>query len=157
MDNISEAIHKIDRFLGYRFRTEKEIREKLKSLNFEPGIIDGAIERLIENHIIDDLQFAKAWARERFGGRSGLMKIKNELRQKGVRSEIIEEALGEDQEDYTKENELKNAEELLRIKYKNHTPSDGYQKEIQFIIRKGYPYSTAKEAVRLVFSKNHKG
>ena len=100
------------RFLSYRPRSEKEVRDRLRIKNphfaeasrgrHESGIkdlnllIDQVILKLKEYKFIDDTEFAKKWieSRLRFKPRS-LRLIKLELKQKGIDAEIIEKLIAD--------------------------------------------------------------
>ncbi|MBI2847649.1 MAG: RecX family transcriptional regulator [Chloroflexi bacterium] len=79
------------RYLGYRPRSEAEIRERLQQRGFEREIRDTVISRLTEKGLVDDAGFARFWkdSREAFRPRSQWL-VKLELRRKGVASEIID-------------------------------------------------------------------
>jgi regulatory protein len=85
--------------LGRRMRTEAELR-RLMIARAEPGAIGEAavravLARLKENHYLDDQSFAETYARLRQDGEKlGARRVRQDLQQKGVRAEVIEEAVG---------------------------------------------------------------
>ena len=83
-------------------RCAYEIREKLRKLIVPSSTANEIIEYLEENRYIDDLRFAKAYARDkvRFSG-WGRNKIRMALAVKRISSSEIREALDElDEEEY---------------------------------------------------------
>jgi regulatory protein len=84
------------RYLGYRPRSESEMREKLGQRGFDDGCIQAALERLKGKGLMDDAEFARFWKENRlsFGPRSRWL-IGHELKQKGVPQEAIETILGD--------------------------------------------------------------
>ncbi|MDE6410259.1 MAG: RecX family transcriptional regulator [Muribaculaceae bacterium] len=83
-------------------RCASEIREKLRKLMVPSSTANEIIEYLEENRYIDDLRFAKAYARDkvRFSG-WGRNKIRMALAVKRISSSEIREALDElDEEEY---------------------------------------------------------
>jgi len=84
--------------LGRHMRTEAELR-RLMITRAEPGsngesAIKSVLTRLKQNHYLDDQSYAETYARlrqenEKFGAR----RIRQDLRQKGVRSDLIEKTL----------------------------------------------------------------
>jgi len=80
------------RFLKYRPRSEREVRERLRHHSYDSQCIDVTITALKEKGLIDDLAFARFWAenRDAFKPRSALM-IKMELRRKGIAGSIIDQ------------------------------------------------------------------
>ena len=85
------------RFLSYRPRSEKEVRDRLKikyqksNLKDLELIIDRVIQKLKKYNFVNDLEFAKKWieSRMKFKPRS-LRLIKLELKKKGISDDIIQ-------------------------------------------------------------------
>lgn len=93
-DEFQTALNRALHYLSYRARSNQEMQTYLRQKGFDTGLIDRVIARLIEERLIDDLDFAQAWLdnRERFRPRSqSLMRL--ELRQKGVAESEIEQAM----------------------------------------------------------------
>jgi len=80
-------------------RTEAELR-RLMGTRAEPGehgeaAVRAVVARLKENHYLDDQSFAETYARLRQENEKlGARRVRNDLQQKGVRAEVIEEAMG---------------------------------------------------------------
>lgn len=84
--------------LGRRMRTEVELR-RLMAARVEPGasgeaFVRTVIARLKEHGYLNDRSYAETYARlrqenEKFGAR----RVRNDLRQKGVRAEVVEETV----------------------------------------------------------------
>jgi regulatory protein len=83
-------------FLSYRPRSEFEIKQRLRRRGFEPDTITEVISLLYKNNILDDMAFAAYWknSRESSNPRSKSI-IKNELLRKGVSKEIVNEIIGD--------------------------------------------------------------
>jgi len=83
-------------YLSYRPRSEVELRDYLREKDYPEDVVDDVLERLIRVGLVDDVEFARYWIdnRARFRPR-GSRALSYELRQKGVASETIDEALGE--------------------------------------------------------------
>ncbi len=88
------------RFLHYRPRSEREIRQRLRSRRYKPALVEQVVSKLRQQGYIDDPAFARYWVENRvaFSPRSRRM-IRQELMHKGVESEIIESAV-EDVDDF---------------------------------------------------------
>ncbi|MDD5518562.1 MAG: regulatory protein RecX, partial [Candidatus Omnitrophica bacterium] len=86
--------------LKFRLRSEDELVQRLKLKKIPAETIKEVISFLKEKKFIDDNVFAKAWINSRLKRPLGLRRIKQELRQKGVDKEIIEEQTAK-VEDYT--------------------------------------------------------
>ena len=78
------------RFLGYRPRSEAELRKRLTQHGFQNDTIEAVIKRLREQNLVDDIAFAQFWKenRETFSPRSQWL-TGLELRRKGVSDDII--------------------------------------------------------------------
>ncbi|KAB2904598.1 MAG: RecX family transcriptional regulator [Anaerolineae bacterium] len=83
-------------FLSYRIRSSSELRDYLRRKRYDDTLIEEVIGRLTELNYLNDLEFARTWVRNReeFHPR-GASALRYELRQKGISSEIIDEALAE--------------------------------------------------------------
>lgn len=101
--------------LSYRFRSEREIRQRLNRLSDDQKLIDKTIELLVKDKFLNDLEFAKWWVRQRSEFRPrGNRALSAELFNKGIDREIIEQVL------LSREDEEKLAKKLLAKK----KPSD---------------------------------
>jgi regulatory protein len=85
--------------LGRRMRTEAELR-RLMATRVEPGAqgetaVRAVVGRLKEHGYLNDQKFAETYARLRQENEKlGARRVRNDLQQKGVRAEVIEEAVG---------------------------------------------------------------
>lgn len=143
-DSISKCLDKAYRFLSYRARSEKEMRDKLLE-KFEPHTVDEAITRLKRFNLVNDKEFARAWINSRFAGRSKKA-LAFELKNKGVVKLIIEEAL----KDITTDDEYQVALELVskKSKYQNLDKNEAYTKIGGFLARRGYSYEIIKKVIK---------
>lgn len=81
------------RLIKFRARTQKEIREKLLSRDYEPSVVDEVVARLLKAGLLDDALFARLWVQSRIKKPLGLARLRRELLQKGVGRDIVEGAL----------------------------------------------------------------
>lgn len=84
------------RLLGYRPRSEAELRDRLFRRGFEAATIDAVIGKLKEQGLVNDVDFALFWKenRQSFRPRSRRM-TRLELRRKGVDSSVIDRIVAE--------------------------------------------------------------
>ncbi len=89
---LARALH----FLGYRARSEAELKAKLAEWEVDPGTATQVLSRLRQLKLVDDEAFAAWWieSRGRQAPRSRRA-LSVELRQKGLADELIRESLGE--------------------------------------------------------------
>jgi regulatory protein len=84
--------------LGRRMRSEAELHRLMKA-RVEPdargeAAIAAVIARLKENHYLDDKSFAETYTRLRQENEKlGARRVRNDLRQKGIRTDVAEEAI----------------------------------------------------------------
>ena len=83
-------------FLSFRLRSVEEVRKFLFKKNHPPELIQKAIDELSEHKFLDDQAFAGWWAESRIKHGWGQIKIKNELKMKGVGEEIINSVIARD-------------------------------------------------------------
>ncbi|GAI05319.1 unnamed protein product, partial [marine sediment metagenome] len=94
---LGAAIH----YLGYRPRSEAELRERLHRRGFDGDKVEATLAKLREQGLVNDLAFAQFWKdnRESFSPRSQWL-TRSELRQKGVANDIIDQVVADvDDED----------------------------------------------------------
>lgn len=137
------------KFLSYKARSEKEVRDKLVSKEVESMTIDRVIEFLKRYDYINDEKFANSYVRERIRLKlEGRKKLVYDLRQKGIKQEIIDHVL-----DNTDIDEIDQAIKLLEKKVHDKTELDIKEKQriYQFLLRKGFSYDIIKKAFDLYF------
>jgi len=133
------------RYLSYRPRSELEIKMRLRKRGFDNSSIESALLKLKEQGLVDDSAFAQFWKenRECFSPRARAI-LYRELRQKGVASHIIAEAIREiDEEAGAYRAAQKKAEKL--------TSSDResfYRKLGSFLRRRGFNYEITQHTVK---------
>ncbi|MGL1959531.1 MAG: recombination regulator RecX [Colwellia sp.] len=85
------ALHSAVGLLARREHSEVELRRKLVLREFDSQDIDLAIERVLEKDYLCDERFAQSVCRYRVNRGYGWLYIANELKQKGVCGNIIEQ------------------------------------------------------------------
>lgn len=139
-------------FLSYRVRSESEIRRNLRKHEIPEDIIEQTLERLREDRLADDNQFARAWVENRntFRPRSRRA-LMMELRQKGVAEEAARSALaGMDEEALAYSAGLKHAPRLEVLEW-----NEFRRKLSEFLSRRGFPYSVIAPVVSRIWNEAH--
>ncbi|MFW6011229.1 MAG: regulatory protein RecX [Desulfosalsimonas sp.] len=91
----SRALH----FLKYRPRSRKEVKDYLEKKGFPGSDIAETLKKLDRYRYIDDEQFARLWIENRSRNKPrGEFALRHELKQKGIKEEIIEKSLSGFQE-----------------------------------------------------------
>lgn len=142
------------RYLNFKMRTEKEIKEYLHRKDFSDEDISYALNKLIEYKYINDFEFAELWVRDRYRLLNhGRYRIKNDLIKKGVSKEIIDEKINNF---FSEENEENKIEELYYKKNpKNHklTPKE-LNSICNYIFRKGFPGGLVRKTVFKIHNRS---
>lgn len=145
-----EALTTALRYLSTRPRSVFEVRERLSKKGFSPADIDKTIESLTLAGYLDDMKFGRMLSASRLRHKNwGLLKIRNELKIKGVSAEIIEEVLGAD----AKESEAGAAREaLLKWSRRNRVkpPIDRVTagRAFRFLQSRGFSTGVALSAIK---------
>ena len=133
--------------LDYRDHSEKEIRAKLLRKH-DADYVDEAVEKLIELDLVNDERYAENYARELFERKKfGKMRIKSELRAKGISADIANAAVDE----LFSEEEPDNIQRIVDIigkRYYNRMNDEvGRKKVFSALQRMGYSFSDIREAM----------
>lgn len=105
MDAREKAAQQAAGYINIKPRTAFQMKTYLKGKGYEDDIIDEVIEQLKEYHYIDDYQYAEMYFRYGFEKGRGVSRIRRELSEKGVASDIIDMAY-EDLEDIPDQTEM---------------------------------------------------
>jgi len=79
--------------LARREHSEQELRQKLKSRDYDVDAIDAVLQELKQDHLLSDERFTEAYVNHRFNAGVGPLKIRYELRQKGITDALADEFL----------------------------------------------------------------
>lgn len=92
---LEKAAEKAVAYINIKPRTAYQVIKYLKDKGYEEEIITEVIKQLKEYHYIDDMEFSLMYFRYGFEKERGVSRIKRELSEKGVTSEIIDIAYEE--------------------------------------------------------------
>jgi regulatory protein len=140
-------------FLSYRARSESEIRQNLRKHEMPEEVIEQTLERLRQDGLANDGQFARAWVENRsvFRPRSRRM-MAMELKQKGLNEEAVTSAL----EDVNDEALAYEAAQKRAPRFKELEWMDFRKKLSEFLARRGFPYSVIAPVVTRIWNETHK-
>ena len=140
-------------FLGYRARSESEIRQNLRKHEIPEPIIEETLERLRQDGLANDNQFARAWVENRSAFRPRSRRLMAmELRQKGLDNEAISSATENvDDEALAYEAAQKKVSRLKNLEW-----SEFRKKMSDFLGRRGFSYSVIAPVVTRVWNEAHK-
>lgn len=129
-------------FLGYRARSEKEIRDRLRGYGEET--VEEVVDRLKELGYLDDAEFARLTAREK-ARRYGPRRISAELRRSGVDPEITQDAVAEE---FAGRSELEEARSVAARRYNRGGSNAEARRIYGFLMRRGYSTDVCAEVAR---------
>lgn len=135
--------------LARRAHSKYELKQKLLQKKFAKEKIEVILNEIEKEGFVNDLEFAKLFTRERIGkGKSGPLKIKNELAAKGIKREIIEEVMpiffpSEENEEAAFEIAEK---KLSQLRSRNLEEYSIKQKLYSFLISRGFSFEVSKRA-----------
>lgn len=146
-DKADKAIAYAYRLLSVRPRSERELRERLFKKGFGRACTQNVIALLKERDIIDDFKFAKLWIESRMRmNPKGEMLLRKELREKGIKSSVIEKALSEKE---GKEDFLAMALAKKRLETLKKLPKEKARKRLfDFLARRGFDFDIIEETVK---------
>jgi regulatory protein len=124
--------------LGFRSRSEAELRRYLQQRGFSTTAVDAAIRRLISLNYLNDEVFARNWALARAQNHGhGPVKIAQELKMKGIPPLVIRAAL---RETFDQVDEAAEASRLLTKRFKGErlTEPRAARRAAAFLQRRGY-------------------
>lgn len=155
MDAFEKYLNLALRYLSYRPRSEKELKDYLKKKKVEPAIIDRVVKNLHEHKFLNNEEFAKWWIEQKTSFRPlGLSLIKIQLRQKGISEEVIDRlAHGSE---FRVQSNLERAKMLVQKRihrYKSRSKQEIYHKLGAFLARRGFDWDTIKQAIDDVTKK----
>ena len=143
---LNAALH----YLGYRPRSESEVRERLEQRGFDGDSIEAVIGQLKEQGLVNDIAFAQFWKdnRESFSPRSQRL-TKLELRRKGVATEIIDQVVDDvDDAESAYRAALSKARRLPLSDYQ------GFRRRLgEYLKRRGFGYGIITHTVERIWQE----
>lgn len=122
-----------------RPRSEWELRDYLKRKEYDPENITVILNMLSDRGYVNDADFAKRWVdNRRLLKATSKRRLRQELKQKRVPDDVIDQVLAEDETD---------EREVLRDLIERKRKQTKYQDDLklmQYLSRQGYSYSDIK-------------
>ena len=133
--------------LDYRDHSEREIRTKLLR-KYDADCVEEVVRKLVELDLVNDERYAENYARELYEHKKfGKMRIKSELRAKGIAADIANEAVDALFEEEEPDN-IQRIVDIIGKRYYNRMNDDvGRKKVFAALQRMGYSFSDIREAM----------
>jgi regulatory protein len=140
-------------FLSYRARSESEIRQNLRKHEIPEPVIEQTLERLRQDGLANDAQFARMWVENRTAFRPRSRRLMAmELRQKGLASEAVSSAIEQvDDEALAYDAAQKRVARLKGLEW-----NEFRKKMSDFLARRGFSYSVIAPVVTRIWNEAHK-
>ncbi|WP_225942112.1 recombination regulator RecX [Sporosarcina limicola] len=146
-DEIRKAFNRALHYLGFRMRSEFEVKKKLMDLEYGEAVVLEAIVKLKRLDFLNDETFSEALLQtQKRSSSKGPKAIQQELRKKGIGKELQDKVL----ESYTEEEQLQIATKLAEKAAnanRSVAPSQLKQKIQNALLRKGYSFDIIKQAL----------
>src|SRR5215210_141322 len=131
-------------FLGYRARSEREVRDRLRRYGYGGQTVESVVERLEDLGYLDDEQFARLAAREK-ARKYGPKRVLAELRKSGVGAETAQDAVDEE---FAGRSELQEAYSAAERRYNRGGSEAEARRVYGFLMRRGYSAEVCSEVAR---------
>jgi regulatory protein len=144
--SVAQALALANAYLAHRPRSESELRGRLRQAHHDAATSDAVVERLRAQGLLDDRRFAALWVESRasFSPRSSRA-LANELRQKGVDREQIDEVLASAVPD---DQALALDAGRKRLRQFGGVGEDEFRKRMSgYLSRRGFSYDVVRECV----------
>jgi regulatory protein len=148
------AVHCYDKALdalARRARSRADLGRWLKLREFTEQEIAPALEKLATLGLLDDLEFARGFARSRLQNRGfGPRRVATELARRGVSREVVDQVLAESTAEYeTTELETVTALIAKRARSVSHLPPETARRRLHgYLARRGFSPGTIRTALR---------
>lgn len=147
------ALDKAISLLAVRARTEREITDALRKCAYLEPVIARVMARLLEAGYINDADFAEHWAASRVNKGMGTIRIRMELRQKGVPSSEIDDAVAGMDYNIVIAGAKKAAQKAARGR--DLSDRKEQQKVLAALSRRGFDFQTAKRALQMLLDSEY--
>lgn len=130
--------------LARREHSRLELVRKLKGRVDDQELLDEALDRLVEDKLLDDERFCEAFVRMRANGGYGPVRVRAELKEKGVRDELISQYMAQHEADWYEQ-----ARQVFEKKYGLNPDTDAKSraKQQRFLAQRGFSFEQIKSSL----------
>ena len=133
-----QVLDKMAKYCAYQERCVKDVRDKLKAFGLPQEEKHEIIDYLLDNRFVNDERYAKSFVRGKINQSGwGVNKIRFHLIQKGIDKDIIEEALGQTDEEVYRQRLI----DILKTKTKTIKADSDFEKKRKlaaYAMQKGF-------------------
>ena len=143
-----QVLDKMAKYCAYQERCVKEVRDKLKTFDIAEEDKTKILDYLLDNRFVNDERYANAFVRGKVNQSGwGINKIRFHLIQKGINKDIIDEALGQTDEEVYRQRLI----EILKTKAKTIKAASDFEKKRKlaaYAMQKGFEGSLVGETLK---------
>jgi regulatory protein len=148
------ALEQSARLLESRGRSVRELTDRLVRSGFSEGAAEDACRKLQEYGYLDDRRYAQELVMG-LGKKYGEIRVRQELRRRGVSEDLIRETLPEEDEERQLDAAITLARKSLRGKQAEHATL--YRRAYGALARRGYPPDLVRRALEVVLEEPEEG
>lgn len=143
-----QVLDKMAKYCAYQERCVKDVHDKLKTYDIPKEERDKILDFLLDNRFVNDERFAKSFVRGKLNQSGwGVNKIRFHLMQKGIDKDIIEEALGQTDEEVYRQRLI----DILKTKSKTVKAENDFERKRKlaaYAMQKGFEGSLVWEVLK---------
>ena len=130
------------RYLSRREYGIEELRQKLLQRGADPDITDKVVGDLADENLVSDERFTEMYVRMRIRALFGPLKIKGELRSRGISDKLITEEMPADQDTW-----LDGASQWASKRHRGDLDYAGRAKIYRSLMNRGFTHEQANVAI----------
>jgi regulatory protein len=158
-EGLSAAKNAALRFIAYRPRTVREVRDKLREKEFSDEEISRVIEDLTRAKLLNDREFARMFVRDAVSSRPvGKLLLRRKMLLLGLERQLVDEVLAEELEDVDLEQSAREAAEKF---VKRSRTVRGREETLKlrnrlaaFLGRRGFGWDIIQPVIQKVLKEN---
>ena len=143
-----QVLDKMAKYCAYQERCVKDVGDKLKTFDIPQEEKVKILDYLLDNRFVNDKRFAKSFVRGKINQSGwGLNKIRFHLVQKGIAKDIIDEALGQTDEEVYRQR----LTDILKTKSKTIKTDSDFEKKRKlaaYAMQKGFEGNLVWEVLK---------
>ena len=143
-----QVLDKMAKYCAYQERCVKDVKDKLKTFDIPQEEKTKILDYLLDNRFVNDERFAKSFVRGKINQSGwGMNKIRFHLMQKGIVKELIDEALGQTNEEVYRQRLI----DILKTKAKTVKAASDFEKKRKlaaYAIQKGFEGNLVWEVLK---------
>ncbi len=133
-----QVLDKMAKYCAYQERCVKDVKDKLKTFDIPQEEKTKILDYLLDNRFVNDERFAKIFVQSKSNQNDwGTNKIRYHLIQKGIAKDIIDEVLGQTDEEVYRQRLI----EILKTKAKTVKAANDFEKKRKlaaYAMQKGF-------------------